>query len=650
MPSLVDKYGNVDYFGRLSWGNFVDWLVTLCLGAIIILMSVLLGGVRPETHQILLPFFVGLLALHGLWLAVDDERPKRLSQVPFLFLPLLGWMLANTLWLSPTPWLGRYELIYTLEIFVFIWVFCNNVRTRAHLWVLIVMALAPAVYAVLVGYFQFFQEPMKIVNAATGFRVELSPEFYGHATGSFADPNTFAVYLLVLLPSLLIAGMVQRLPMVLRILCLYTALMFIAAIAFAQVFWTIFLILPILVLVPWLCFEKKWRRLKYSFLGLILFVVVLIPVAILYPRFEKSFRLAASDGGEGIRLTLWKEAASIAAENPLVGTGAGSFPVMFEQSERVSLPARPATPHNDYLLILSQYGWIGLFLLGAPVLYIVWRAFRGWRSEPFSVRLKEKKGTIMPPRKFFLSIGLGGVSAFGACLFVTFIFPVPALTLYGVLFLVILVKSTFSRAIVLPSHWAANLIYCTTSVVAGFFLYAYSIPLLTAQGLEIQARQRLDQLVAERIHVTGDPQLLADVIRKYEAALVLDPGNADLWIGLSAAKCQLFYQNPAGFEQIGALAAADARQAIAISENYWQAWAQLGIAESLGGNLESARTALEKALEMAPNNSNAHYYWAAFLGEFPEQRMAAVAAVQRALEINPENAAARRLQQKLLIL
>jgi uncharacterized protein HemY len=55
-------------------------------------------------------------------------------------------------------------------------------------------------------------------------------------------------------------------------------------------------------------------------------------------------------------------------------------------------------------------------------------------------------------------------------------------------------------------------------------------------------------------------------------------------------------------------------------------------------------------LELAPNNSNAHYYYSAYLSLDEGQREQALISVRVALDINPRNTAARRLQQKLLIL
>jgi tetratricopeptide (TPR) repeat protein len=152
------------------------------------------------------------------------------------------------------------------------------------------------------------------------------------------------------------------------------------------------------------------------------------------------------------------------------------------------------------------------------------------------------------------------------------------------------------------------------------------------------------------VHVSGNSDLLDEVIELYETAVLLNPDNADAWIGLSAAHCQLFYGNPASYEYIGELASAHAQRAIDLSETYWMGWAQLGIAQGLSGNDAEAEIALARALELAPNNSNAHYYWASYASHFKERREEAIVSVERALEINPNHAAARRLQQKLLIL
>ena len=152
------------------------------------------------------------------------------------------------------------------------------------------------------------------------------------------------------------------------------------------------------------------------------------------------------------------------------------------------------------------------------------------------------------------------------------------------------------------------------------------------------------------VHVSGNTKLLDQVLTLYEDAVLTDPQNADAWLGRSASLCQLYFRSPGEFERLAKKAVISAERAVEISPQYWKTWAQLGVARSFYGEADLAEEALLKALELAPKNSNAHYYYAAFLSLHREQREQAMISVRAALDINPKNTAARRLQQKLLIL
>ena len=99
----------------------------------------------------------------------------------------------------------------------------------------------------------------------------------------------------------------------------------------------------------------------------------------------------------------------------------------------------------------------------------------------------------------------------------------------------------------------------------------------------------------------------------YEDAVLTDPQNVDAWLGRSASLCQLYFRSPGEFERLAKKAVVSAERAVEISPLYWKTWAQLGVAHSFNGEADLAEEALLKALELAPNNSNAHYYYAAFL-------------------------------------
>jgi O-antigen ligase len=647
---VTDNSGSIDYFGDISWANLVDWMITICLSGILVLTTMLLAGVRPETQLFILPLYGVLFFLHGLWLAVNRDKPLSLHPLPVVLLPFMIWASLSAAFWSPVPWRGTQELSYFWAAFLFFWVTVNCVRTRAHATVLVLGALLPLGYAMVIGFYQFFQDPTQMANARVGYALVLGEEYLGQATGVFADPHSFACYLLILLPGLVIASFVPRLPKVLRVLCFYLSVVIVAGITFTQTYWAAACVVVMMAVVPWFCFKKRHLRLLFSVGGISLALVVFFAMYFLNPLFNRGLERALSEEGEGIRVTLWGEALRQFGESPLFGSGSGSFAFMFEHSEHRPFAYVPTTPHNDFLMVLGQYGIVGAALLFLPLIFLVFRALRIWKGEPFEVKLQGREGTIMPPQKFFLSASLMGTLAIAMCAFFNFIAYVPALFLYATVILAILAKSSYRRTFRLPDFRFSRPCYLLICALAGGLFWAKFMPTLKAQALEMEASQRLEHLVAEQVSLAGNTALIDDVIHLYREAVIWDSQNADGWIGLSAAICQLHFQNPANFRTTGARAVGAARRSFDLAPEYWLSSAQLGVALALSGQRDAAEEALTRAVELAPNSSNAHYYFASYLSNDAQQREVALSHVRRALEINPNNEAARSLERKLLIL
>lgn len=648
MPKLDHTTRTIDFLGEFTLANFLDWLVTLCLGGILVLTALQLGGVRSETQLMLQPLYIVLLVLHGLSMAASGPEQRKFNLVPFFFIPFLVWAFVSVLWWTPTPWLGYYELSYFLTAFLFGWVVVNNVRTRSHLWTLLIISLIPLGHAIFIGYYQFFQNPREMAGVSLGYPVELSAQYLGQATGLFADPGSFASLLLILLPSFIVAAFVPRLPVIVRFLSFYVAVILVLGIALTQVYWAAAAVVVVLAVVPWFCFETKKRRGLFSFLGAGSALLLLSGMYVLSPLFERGLTRALSAEGEGIRLVFWKKGLGVLAESPITGSGAGSFSLQMERSADLMLSRLPLTPHNDYMLVLSNYGLIGGLLAFTPLLFIFWYALRRWRQEPY--KFKTIEGYIMPSKKFFLALAICGGFAGLLCAAFHFLLYIPALLLYAVLMGAILVKFSFPRIVALPQVRFSGLLYFISCSVLGFTLWAHASLFTESKGLELEARQRLDVLVERGIGVSGNFKIVDKVIRLYEDALIVDSENVDAWIGLSMAVCQLHYRDPADFASIGERAVKAAWRAYELCPEYWLASAQLGVAYALEGEIEAAGEALQRALRLAPNVSNAHYYYAAFLAADSSMREEAIQQVRRALEIDPENVPARRLEQKLLIL
>ncbi|WP_269526914.1 O-antigen ligase family protein [Coraliomargarita parva] len=651
MPSLIDKSGNLRYFGRLSWGNFVDWWVTFCLGAILALNTLALGGVRPETQLLILPLYGVLIVLHGLWLAVNrDDSTKRISYVPLAFLPFVLWMGLSAHWITATPWLGSYVWIACLQAFVVFWVLVNNLRTRGHLTVLLLCVLAPAARVVFMGFYQFFQKPSLFADALAGYSLRMDPVFLGHATGSFGDPNTYASYLLVIMVAMAVIAIVPRLPVIVRLLAFYLSLMLLLGAFFAQVLWAAIPLVLAFFLVPWFSFRRRRTAFLAGVTGNLLFFGLLVSIYFFYPRLQNLMSDALSADGEAVRLKLWAEALDGFVASPVWGQGAGSFPLHMAQSGTRAFSGVASSPENDYLLLLSEYGLIGAVLLLVPLVIVIVRAYRRWRKEDYEVSFRDRKGRTMPPQRYFLSFGLCGLLVLLTCAGFHFVAMVPALCLTAVVALAVVVKIRFSRNLQIPGSLWARWGYLVLSLVLGLLFLRYSQPRLASQGEALLAEQRLEQLVRARVHLSGNDALLDETLARFQTATELNPQNVDAWIGLSSAYCQLFFRNPASYSIDAEPAVQAARQAVEACDVYWESWAQLGIALGFAGDADGARDALLRALELAPLNSNANYFWAAYLGHFPEEMEAARSSVDRALEIDPDNEAARRLQQKLRIL
>lgn len=645
------KSDSVPFYGRITWGNFFDWLVTLCLCALFIFVGVSLGSIRPETHCLLLPFFVLLLFFHGLWFVFEDASRARFSLVPIVFLPFLLWAGFSAFSLSPAPWRGWQDWIYYVEAFIFLWLLCNNGRSISHLWVICLSALIPVTVGVLIGFYQLFQDPNLVAIAWGAMPVEMSVDFIGRSTGLFADPHSFALFLLVAFTCLLFLGLATRLPVLQRILSLYGALVLFGCTVLTQVFWVYVGFAGMLLVMPWLVFKRTRKRVfwgLFTALGLVSLVALTI---FLNPVVGEKAGHVWSLEGEGIRRVLWPEAATLTGENLILGVGSGAFGMMIEQSSRVSLVHAVQTPLNDALLISAELGLFGLFLLVLPIGFLLVGAWSALRKEPF-VKYSGQTRTrlVMPTQRFFLSFALLGSIACLLGSFLQGVLLLPMLLFTGALFFGLLIKTSYNLQIVLPHHRLVRTGYVLFVLSVGIVFIDFALPILRARELELVYSQRLEEIVENKLHLSGNQSHLNEVINKYADGCLLHPENADLWIGRSQAVAQRYFGNPSLFIEIGEESLAYAQRAVEISPEYARAWSQLGLAHALSGNVEAAEEALLKGIELAPNSSNAHYYWASFASLFSNKMDSARQSALRAVEINPENIPAQQINRKLNIL
>ena len=637
------------FFGECTIPNLLDWFVTALLCLILLAFGFSLGGSHVESQVFFLPLFALLLFFHALYVVTANEQKLQINATPLYFAPFLIWALCSTLFLSATPLHGWHEFLFFLEAFIFFWVATNNLKKRVHFTTLLVVGVFPVIVALLLSFYQFFQKPGFALSILQDSAIALHPQVVGRATGIFADPESFSMLILLVLPWAFVVTAVPKLPTILRILGFYILVTLFIGLVLSQTFWSLLVAMVGCVTAIIFCFEKLKTRIYVSLLSLSIVLVVITFLITQFGQIGRSFDRAIAIAGEGGRLFIWEQTLGIILSNPLWGTGAGSFAQEIEQVATYQLPQMAESPSSDLLLLLAEYGLLGFGLLLVPIFFIVSRAFERWFKEPSRVRLKYSKKRVMPPQRFFLTIALGGVFASFECFVLGRVWATPLLLLYNAIFLAILVKSAEGSFIRMKKTALRQALFVVILTSGGIFLAFFFSPIMRSAGHTYDGLQGMNESLSLSKDSRERNQAFEATYSDFEQALILYPGNGTALLGLAAAHLQKYNSTPSEHIEIGEEAAGFAKQAIQLSPDNWRGWAYLGLAESMQGNPVQAEQSFLEGLKRAPNSSNANYYYAAFLAQLPEKRQVALKVVEHSLKMNPSNNAARLLKQKLLI-
>jgi O-antigen ligase len=120
----------------------------------------------------------------------------------------------------------------------------------------------------------------------------------------------------------------------------------------------------------------RWKGLALATLAVILGSFVLYQYS---PSFHERIENTIAEITEintnlnkenvGVRSTLWINAISIIQENPIFGSGTGSYPIEYK---KISNGMDSKNPHQQFLLTWAEQGFLGLFLL-LSLLYKQWQ-------------------------------------------------------------------------------------------------------------------------------------------------------------------------------------------------------------------------------------------------------------------------------------
>jgi O-antigen ligase len=308
-------------------------------------------GIAPITR------LAGVL-LVLLWLLVVTSRP---ADVPLLLrdrrvlagliLVFASWVLASTVWAEDFG-----EAIGTatrlLQGLTLLFVIYTAMREPRHIRWLLTAFVVGALLGSLVG-----------LSGATGNRI----------TGGFDDPNELAA---VIVPSVAICGFGFFAARSLLVRWLFLGALPIFALALFATDSQGGLMALFTAAAGSIIFGGPARKYATAAVMGAAALATFYYTAVTDPP-------VLTEGGAS-RVDLWKVALEVASDHPLLGVGAGNFPVVEPgyalttvELFRVDLILKPEVAHNTYIHLLAEYGLIGLALflsIVACCLYLGLRA------------------------------------------------------------------------------------------------------------------------------------------------------------------------------------------------------------------------------------------------------------------------------------
>jgi TolB-like protein len=140
----------------------------------------------------------------------------------------------------------------------------------------------------------------------------------------------------------------------------------------------------------------------------------------------------------------------------------------------------------------------------------------------------------------------------------------------------------------------------------------------------------------------------AQALRAFEGALAIDPGYAPAWNGVAWARFRRAVNGYEPIESAFKVAEESSRRAIVLDPGLADAYALLASMRTLRFDWQGGTAMVDKALLLDPANSNALVTRAA-ITQATQSPLAAIAAIQPALDRDPRNLLARRYAARIML-
>ena len=615
-----------------------EWTLATLLAVNFSWTTLCLGGYRPET-MVWSWLLTGLtLALHlGLFVFNTD----RLHPTTWALVPFLVYAAINVAVISPVPWLGWRDWLGWAQMAATYGVVVNGIRRRAPRLFLLGCILGLAIIAVILACYQRFLWPDWLMMGR-----KQATQFFGRSSGPFGIPNSLAAFLLLFIPLMLVMTTQRGASVFQRILCGYFSAVLLIGLGLTISRGAWLSLLGAVLVWPLCLRERTWEwRLTASLAATTLALLAGISMYTVVPRVKQRFDQLVAEMGERSRPILWTAAWGLFNEAPLTGTGAASFNVLFERYRPTGFRDEPQWTHNDYLNTLSDYGAVGFVLCFGGIAYITIGTLNRSRNLLSERSFLASRTLDSPDITRGLSIGL---LAFGVSLFIDFHLKIPALAMAVALVSAECVLRGWPPSSTTTSQPLGQLAAVFGILGVGILTLGLALPTYRSEASRYAARQEIDRMA---LTVSPSPNLQKEILGSAAAgateACLVQPANGQAWADRAYVTELWTRIAPDRARQLGKEAEEAARTALQCSRVVPEFWVRLGVALDLQGRWGEGAQAFGEAIRLAPSNAIVWYYQGYHLSLTTASRPLAIAALERALLLDPSFEPAIRLHQGL---
>ena len=624
---------------RKRIGETLDRVIAGLLIVALAMTTWQLGGYLGQTMAVAIPVLAIALGLTVLrWIVIE---PAGLPLGWWWPLPMLAYVAVHVVYWSPVPdraWLDATLWWWGAAGF---WSGCQVARHRSAQFLFMGGVGVIALGAVGMALWQVWVDSTWLPMG----RVQV-PQYQGRASGTFGIPNSFAAFLAVVFPSALGLALARSRGSVVKIFAGVVAFASLAGIALS-VSRGVWLALAVgLAVWPLALAGRSWTRRFGGMIAVTLGALLLAGAAYVWvPTVKTRFDMFISDAGERTRPIMWRMAWRLWQDEPLAGTGGGSYAALLERYRPGLFWDAPRWAHNDYLNTLSDYGVFGFGLsFGIAVIVVLrvwWRRTRS--AEAVSGNRRERRAESR-------ALGMG-LLALALATWVDFHLKIPAIVLLAGVGAAIWSRGRDRRsharqnsgpamAAAAWKRWSGGAISLVMVVAA----IGWVGPRQQAEGRRFIARSTIN----EASSLTDPAEIrarLQPILIELQAVVETDPRNAQAWSDLSFARSLQVIWRPKERMKIGQEAEVAARQAVSLSAVVPEYWIHLGRALDLQNRWLDAGMSFVEARKLASNNAFVWYCYARHLGLRRGMLDLAEHALATSLRLDPWNPDANALKE-----